>query len=169
MEKYFTQGISNLYFSFYTVSGNGLVASAIHKAKGCYGLRGLMIFTDFLTHCFFPVLFRLESAFVSMPRFLYSLWRYCNFDHLQNVKRLFSKGPWKIKTHLFVGQRRGNFVSRGDQREGLHVNWKNTKTRISLPLLSQLFLKYAYTVDVFIHQYVHKNISDGTLPILLNF
>ena len=58
---------------------------------------------------------------------------------------------------------------RGDQRGGSQVNWKNTKIWISLPLLSQLFLKYAYTLDVLIHQYVHKKISDGTLPILLNF
>ena len=43
---------------------------------------------------------------------------------------------------------------RGDQHGGLHVNcwsWikfrKNRKMRISLPLLSQLFLKYAYVVD----------------------
>ena len=45
-------------------------------------------------------------------------------------------------------------ILRGDQRGGLHVNWKNTKTRVSLTLLSQLFLKYAYTVGVFIHRYV---------------
>ena len=40
---------------------------------------------------------------------------------------------------------------------------------ISLPLLSQLFLKYAYMVDVLIHQFTHMEFSNGTLPILLNF
>ena len=60
-------------------------------------------------------------------------------------------------------------IIRGDQRGGSQVNWKNTKIWISLPLLSQLFLKYAYTLDVLIHQYVHTKFSDDTLPILLNF
>ena len=46
---------------------------------------------------------------------------------------------------------------------------KYTKNWISLPLLSQLFLKYAYTLDILIYQYVHTILSDGTLPILLNF
>ena len=43
------------------------------------------------------------------------------------------------------------------------------KMRISLQLLSQLFLKYTYTVDILIHQFTHMEFSDGTLPILLNF
>ena len=58
---------------------------------------------------------------------------------------------------------------RGDQRGGAQVNWKNRKMRISLPLLSQLFLKYAYTVDVLIHQFTHIEFSNETLWILLNF
>ena len=40
---------------------------------------------------------------------------------------------------------------------------------ISLLLLSQLFLKYAYMVNILIHQFTHMKISNGTLPILLNF
>ena len=47
--------------------------------------------------------------------------------------------------------------------------WKNRKMRISLPLLLQLFLKYAYTVDILIHQFTQMEFSDGTLSILLNF
>ena len=43
------------------------------------------------------------------------------------------------------------------------------KMIISYPLLLQLFLKYAYTVDVFIHEFTHMEFSDGTLPILRNF
>ena len=38
--------------------------------------------------------------------------------------------------------------------------------RISLHVLSQLVLKYAYVLDVLIHQFVHMEFSDGTL---LNF
>ena len=60
-------------------------------------------------------------------------------------------------------------IARGDQHGGSRVNWKNTKIWISLPILSKLFLNYACTLDILIHQYVHKNISDGTLLILLNF
>ena len=40
---------------------------------------------------------------------------------------------------------------------------------ISLPLLSQLFLKYAYTVNVLIHQFTHMEFANSTLPILLSF
>ena len=58
---------------------------------------------------------------------------------------------------------------RVDQRDGLQVNWKNTKFRISLPLLSQLFLKYAYMLDALIYQFDHMEFFDGTLPIFLNF
>ena len=61
------------------------------------------------------------------------------------------------------------FSYQGDQRGGSQVNWKNTKIWISLQLLSPLFLKYAYTIDILIHQYVHTKFSDGTLPIPLNF
>ena len=59
--------------------------------------------------------------------------------------------------------------NRRNQRGGSQVNWKNRKIRISLPLSSQLFLKYTYTVDVLIHQFTHMEFSNGTLPILLNF
>ena len=38
-----------------------------------------------------------------------------------------------------------------------------------LEVLSQLFLKYAYTLDILIHQFVHIEFSVDTLPILLNF
>ena len=38
----------------------------------------------------------------------------------------------------------------------------------SLTVLSQLFLKYDYTLDNLIHQFVHMEFSDGTLSILLN-
>ena len=41
--------------------------------------------------------------------------------------------------------------------------------RIFLPLLSQLFFKYAYTVHVLIHHFTHMQFSDGILLILLNF
>ena len=68
------------------------------------------------------------------------------------------------------------FTFREDQRGWLSVNWwtwikfsKNRKIRISLPLLSQLFLKYAYMVDVLIHQFTHMEFSNSTFPILLNF
>ena len=64
-------------------------------------------------------------------------------------KRTFHKYFVKIKRHW----RRAMF--RGDQRGESQVNWKNRKMRISLPLLLQLFLKYAYVVDVFIHQFTH--------------
>ena len=60
-------------------------------------------------------------------------------------------------------------VVRGDQRGGSQVNWKNTKISISLFVLSQLFLKYAYTLDALIYQFVHMEFSDSTLLVLLNF
>ena len=41
--------------------------------------------------------------------------------------------------------------------------------RISIPVLVQLFLEYVYTLDVLIHQFIHMEFSDATLPILLNF
>ena len=55
---------------------------------------------------------------------------------------------------------------RGDQRDGLQVNWKNTKIRVSLPLLSQLIFKICLnTLDILIHQItVHMEFSNGTLP-----
>ena len=40
---------------------------------------------------------------------------------------------------------------------------------ISLPLLSQLFLKYAYMVDILIHQFTRMEFSNSTLLILLYF
>ena len=46
---------------------------------------------------------------------------------------------------------------------------ENTKIRISLTVLSQLFLNYVCTLDALIHQFVHREFSDGTLSILLNF
>ena len=60
-------------------------------------------------------------------------------------------------------------VVRGDQRGGSQVNWKNTKMRISLHVLSQLLLKYAYTLDILMNQFVHMEFSDSTLPIFLTF
>ena len=47
------------------------------------------------------------------------------------------------------------FTARGNQRGGSQVNWKNGK--------------YAYAVDVLIHQFTHVEFSNGTLPIHLNF
>ena len=47
--------------------------------------------------------------------------------------------------------------------------WTEKKQKIFLNVLSQLFLKYAYTLDVLIHQFVHMEFSDSTLLILLNF
>ena len=41
--------------------------------------------------------------------------------------------------------------------------------RISLTELSQLVLKYAYTLDILIHQFVHKKYLNDTLLIFLNF
>ena len=46
---------------------------------------------------------------------------------------------------------------------------KNTKIRFSLSVLSQLLLKYANMLDVLIHQFVHMEFSDATLPIIQNF
>ena len=46
---------------------------------------------------------------------------------------------------------------------------KTQKMGISLHVLSQLVLKYGYTLDVLIHQFVHMEFSDSTLPIVLNF
>ena len=40
---------------------------------------------------------------------------------------------------------------------------------ISLPLLSQLYLKYAYMVDILIDHFTHMEFSNYTLQILLNF
>ena len=51
----------------------------------------------------------------------------------------------------------------------LNQVYENHKIRISLTVLSQLVLKYAYALDILIHQFVHMEFSDGTLPILLNF
>ena len=58
---------------------------------------------------------------------------------------------------------------RADQHGGWQVNWKSTEIWTFQNVLSQLFLKYAYTLDILIHQSVHMKFSDGTLPILLNF
>ena len=63
----------------------------------------------------------------------------------------------------------GTERSQGDQCGRSQANWKNTKIRISLTVLSQLLLKYAYTLDVLIHQFVLRKFSNGTLMILLNF
>ena len=41
--------------------------------------------------------------------------------------------------------------------------------KISLPLLSQLFLICGYAVDILIHQFTHMECSNHTLAILLNF
>ena len=57
----------------------------------------------------------------------------------------------------------------GDQRGGSLENWENKKNRISLTILSQLFLNYALMLDILILHLVHMEFSDGTLPILLNF
>ena len=41
--------------------------------------------------------------------------------------------------------------------------------KISLKVLSQLFLKYAYMLDILIHQFVHIEFVVNYFPILLNF
>ena len=46
---------------------------------------------------------------------------------------------------------------------------ENSKIIISLEVLLQLFLKYAYTLDILIHHFDHIAIFDGTLPIFQNF
>ena len=46
---------------------------------------------------------------------------------------------------------------------------ENAKIRISLPLLSQLFLKYACMLDILIPHFLHMEFSDNTFLILLNF
>ena len=46
---------------------------------------------------------------------------------------------------------------------------ENTKIIISLKVLLQLILKYAYTLDVLIHQFDHAEFFDSTLPIFHNF
>ena len=45
---------------------------------------------------------------------------------------------------------------------GSQVNWKNTKIRISLNVLSQLYLKYANMLDILIHQFVLMEFPDST-------
>ena len=57
---------------------------------------------------------------------------------------------------------------RGNQYGGLQTNWKNTKITISLKVLLQLFLKYAYMLDIFICQFDSVEFSDGSLPIFQN-
>ena len=51
-------------------------------------------------------------------------------------------------------------MTRGSQRGRSQVNWKNRKIRISLTILSQLFLKYANILDVLIQQFVHSSSLD---------
>ena len=46
---------------------------------------------------------------------------------------------------------------------------ENHNIKISLTVLSHLFLKYAKTLHVFIHQFFHMEFSNGTLMILLDF
>ena len=45
----------------------------------------------------------------------------------------------------------------------------NTKITISLKVLLQPILKYAYTLDVLIHQFDHTEYFDSTLLIFQNF
>ena len=46
---------------------------------------------------------------------------------------------------------------------------ENTKIVISLKVLLQLFLKYAFTLEGSIHHFDHTEFFDGTLPIFQNF
>ena len=64
----------------------------------------------------------------------------------------------------------------GEQQGRLHVNWqtkikfrKNWIFGFSLPVSSQLILKYAYALDILIPHNVHMTYFDYTLPILQNF
>ena len=94
-------------------------------------------------------------------------WWECNIcgqvfvERCMKIKEI---GPRAWSSGVTLG-----FITRGDQRGGSQVNWKNRKMIISLPLRSQPFLKYANMVDILIHQFTCIEFSDGTLPILLNF
>ena len=46
---------------------------------------------------------------------------------------------------------------------------ENTKITNSVKVLLQLILKYAYMLDILIHQFDHIEFFDGTLPIFQNF
>ena len=46
---------------------------------------------------------------------------------------------------------------------------ENTKITISLKVLLQLILKYAYTLDILNHQFDHIEFFDSTLPIFQNY
>ena len=92
------------------------------------------------------------------------LWNMCTIQVQRLILWSFVKG-----TPFQIFELRCYAISTEDQRGGSQVNWKNTKMIISLPLLSQLFLKYAYTVEILIHQFTCMKVFSGTLPILLNF
>ena len=65
----------------------------------------------------------------------------------------------------------------GDQRGRLLVNeltWikfkKHKNLNFVLPYFNNcLFKKYFYMLDILIHQFVHREFFDNTLPIQLNF
>ena len=80
----------------------------------------------------------------------------------------YRKGLRGVKTTIEISQRFFKPITRSDQR-GRLGNWKTTKMRISLAVLSELFLNYGKTLDISIHQFVHMEFSDGILSILLNF
>ena len=55
--------------------------------------------------------------------------------------------------------------NQGDQACRIAGKLKKHKNENFSSVLSQLVLKYAYTLEVLIHQFVHMEFSDGTLQI----
>ena len=58
---------------------------------------------------------------------------------------------------------------RGGSARRIADKLENTKITISLIILLQLFLKYAYMLAILIHEFGHKEFYDDTLPIFQNF
>ena len=61
-----------------------------------------------------------------------------------------------------------NHTQRGSARRFADKLEKH-KMAISLKVLLQTVLKYAYKVDILIHQFDHIEFFEGTLPIFQNF
>ena len=63
----------------------------------------------------------------------------------------------------------GSYRGGGGSARQIADKLENTKITISLKVLLQLILKYAYTLDILILQFVYITFFDGTLPIFQNF
>ena len=61
------------------------------------------------------------------------------------------------------------FNCRGGSAWQIADKLENTKITISLKVLLQLILKYAYTIDILIHQFDHIEFFYGTLSVFQNF